>query len=100
MSAKQTWVVRLSILAFVLLHVSGAIIGAGLSMVLGAIVLAIFQVKDDGNIALIAITFFLVGAILPSLLLWRAQINPFGLHCRLHCRNLLSNPNSPAPFPR
>jgi hypothetical protein len=77
MSATQTWIGRLSIPALVSLHVFGAIIGAGLAIVLGAIVLAILQIENDGNVALIAITFFLIGAILPSLLLWRARNQSF-----------------------
>jgi len=73
MSATHSWIGRLSIPALILVHVSGAVIGAALFFVLGALVIGILQIKDDRNVASIAAAFFLVGAILPSVLLWRAR---------------------------
>jgi len=73
MPATQTWIGRLSIPVLILLHLSGAVVGAVLFFMLGAIVLVILQVEDKGNSVSVVATFFLVGAILPSLLLWRVR---------------------------
>jgi hypothetical protein len=72
-TTPPTWIGRLSTPALILLHTAGAIIGAGVFLVLAAIVIDVFKIKSDGGIGLTAIVFLLTGLILPSLLLCRAR---------------------------
>jgi hypothetical protein len=73
MSTTETWIGRLSIPVLILLHASGAVLGAVLFFIFGVIILVILQIEDKHNSVSIVGTFFLIGAILPSLILWRAR---------------------------
>src|SRR5258708_7478856 len=75
MLAIQTWIGRLSTPAMLLLHVVGGIIGVVSFFILAAIAIGIFEIKDVHTTTLIVLTFLLLGATLPILLLSRARNN-------------------------
>jgi hypothetical protein len=79
MSAIQTWIGRLSFPVLILLHVSGAIIGAGLFLVLGTIAIVILQVKDDGKLRQSQQPFFWLGQFCPASFCGAREITPYGL---------------------
>src|SRR5665213_2833324 len=73
MTATQpTGVGRLSIPALILVHILGIIVGATVLAILGAVVAAILRKSQDDTNLIIGLSF-VVGAVLPSILLWRAR---------------------------
>lgn len=69
---------RVSIPALIALHITAIISGGTVGVFLGAVVAAFFQVKDQDNSFSIMGVSLVAGAILPSLLLWRARARSLG----------------------
>jgi hypothetical protein len=70
---QPTGVGRLSIPVLVLAHLLGIVVGATVLGFLGAVFAAILQIKNHDDTFTIIGLSFLVGAVLPSVLLWRAR---------------------------
>jgi hypothetical protein len=74
MSVTQPiWAGRLSIPILVLAHISGSVLGAIAFAILGGLLAAILQIKSEENRFWIIGLSLVAGAILPSVLLWRAR---------------------------
>ena len=70
---QLTRIQRLSGFTTFLLHIAGIVVGAFIFLFLAVIVAIIFQIETPKNVASLGLAFMLVGAVLPSVLLWRAR---------------------------
>jgi hypothetical protein len=76
---QPTGIGRLSIPALVLVHIFSIALGAITFAILGAVIAAILQKTNDGKDFIVGLSF-LIGAVLPSVLLWRARRRSLGAH--------------------